>query len=415
MRIAYVYRSFSRAGSIASLYMRSAERLSLTEEVTAVCSRGGRVQTEAPVRFADVDPAVTGRDRFRYAIECHSFARRATRAVLQAADRYDVVHAEGFASRWADVVSVHAVRRAELDHYFEHVEPRAVVRRHVSPLLLRPQIAVVMSIERELFRSPAPLCISPSERVRSDLQRCHGVPRELVEVIPYGIDVGVLGHRPAARVAIRTREGIDDDQVVVLAVADEFERKGVDRLIEALALARARPHLWVMGGDDPRRYVQLARSAGVADRVRFLGRRPFDELPGWYAASDVVAVVSRQDSWALPVVEGMAAGRCVVASAFTGSDEAIATGANGFVVAGEGSPREIAALLDGPLADPDVRLAVGARAAADAQRYDVDVAHRALLGVYARAAQRRRERPVPALRPRAARPRVGALGGPVAG
>jgi glycosyltransferase involved in cell wall biosynthesis len=199
LSVAYVYRNFSRSGSIASLYTRTVERLSRDVEITAICSTGRRAQTDAPVRFVDIDPFVTGSGRFRYALECLTFARRATRAVLREPTRYDVVHAEGFASLWADVVTAHAVRRAEVDHYFEHVEPGADLRRRLSPTLFRPQVKVVVDIEKQLFRSPAPLVICPSQRVKDDLRRWHGVPGELVEVIPYGIDIAAFRHDPGAR------------------------------------------------------------------------------------------------------------------------------------------------------------------------------------------------------------------------
>ena len=397
LRVAYVYRHFARSGSIASLYVRTAERLTRDVDVTAVCATGDRAQTDTPVRFVDVEPVVTGTRRISFAIECHTFARRATRAVQREPARYDVVHSEGFACLWADVVTAHAVRQAEVEHYFRHVEPRAGIRGRLSPALLRPQVRVVVDIEKQLFAPLAPLVICPSQRVKGDLERWHGVPGELVDVIPYGIDVAGFGHDAGVRASIREREGVADDTVVVLAVADEFERKGIARLIDALGRCASSPELWVIGGDDPSRYRARAASAGVADRVRFLGRRPFEELAGWYAACDVMAVVSRQDSWAIPVLEGMAAGRTVLASEFAGSNEAIVSGNTGFVVRGEGDSREIAALLDGPLADPTLRRTVGARAAAEARRYDVGVAHAALLDVYARAAQRRRERPVPRL------------------
>ena len=192
--VAYVYRRFSRSGSIASLYARTAELLSQDVDLTSVCSTRGRAQTDAPIRFLDVEPALSGSGRITYAVECSSFARRATRAILSNPLRFDVVHSEGFACLWADVVTVHAVRRAEVKHYFDHVEPGARFRRHLGPRIFRPQVQVVLGIEKKLFGSPPPLVICPSARVKDDLARWHGVPGELVAVVPYGVDVA--GFRP---------------------------------------------------------------------------------------------------------------------------------------------------------------------------------------------------------------------------
>ena len=274
LSVAYVYRRFSRSGSIASLYARTAELLSQDVDLTSVCSTRGRAQTDAPIRFLDVEPALSGSGRITFAIECSSFARRATRAILGHPGPFDVVHSEGFACLWADVVSVHAVRRAEVKHYFDHVEPGARLRRHLSPRVFRPQVQVVLGIERKLFRSPAPLVICPSARVKDDLASCHGVPGELVEVVPYGVDVAGFRPDPGVRRRVRERMGAGDDTTVVLAVADDFERKGIARLIEALGRATTRAELWVIGGDDSRHYVRLAESAGVADRVHYVGRQP---------------------------------------------------------------------------------------------------------------------------------------------
>lgn len=227
--------------------------------------------TDAPIRFLNVEPALSGSSRIGYAIECGTFARRATRAVLGSRVTFDVVHCEGFSCLWADIVTAHAVRRAEVKHYFDHVEPAASIRRHLSPGLFRPQTAVVIEIEEKLFGPPAPLIICPSRRVKDDLFRWHGVPEDLVAVISYGVDVSAFQHDAGARARIRARQNVDDDTTVVLSVGDDFERKGIASLIEALAKSSTKAELWVIGRDDSRSFLRRARSAGVAEGPRFSG------------------------------------------------------------------------------------------------------------------------------------------------
>ena len=62
----------------------------------------------------------------------------------------------------------------------------------------------------------------------------------------------------------------------------------------------------------------------------------------------------------------------MVVSEYTGSHEVLEHGVTGYVVKGSGSPEEIAALLDGPLADPETRAAIGARASEVAARFDYE-------------------------------------------
>ncbi len=390
--MAYVYRTFSEVGSIPSLYRRLAERLSYDLDLTLFCSVRGRESTDAPLTFHNIDPLVEGSGRFRYAIECATFAARATRAASRARETFDLVHSEGFATFRADLVTVHAVRAAEVARYFERIEPRAKLRRVLSPYVFRPQAAVVLAIERRLFARPAPLCIAASLQIKQDLERFHGVPSELIEVIPYGVDVDRMQFDESARARKRAELGTPDQRTVVLFVGDSFQRKGLDTAIEGVAASRSRPDLWVIGGGDASHYAALATRLGISERIRFLGRRPHAEVPAWYSAGDVLLLPSRNDAWGLPPIEAMIAGRVPVVSSFTGCSEAIEHGANGYVLSGAGSAAEIAALLDGPLADPATRAAVGSRAAVDAQAFAWSKVYPRLLEAHRRAYELRRSR-----------------------
>jgi glycosyltransferase involved in cell wall biosynthesis len=384
LRIAYVYRDFTRGGSIGAHFVRLAETLAEHDDVTAVCSARTRDATTAPLSFETVEPLVRGKGRLSYALECRSFAARATRALARQRDRFDVIHVEGFASYKADLVTVHAVRRAELEHHFDHIEPKARIRRRISPYLLRPQGAAVMSIEQRLFAG-RPLCVCVSKQVKRDLERVHGIDADLIDVIPIEVDVSQFRRSPAARGALRAERGVPDDRLVALFVGDDFHRKGLETAISALAGADAATELWVVGHGAPERYRAHAASLGVAERVHFVGPRGNRQLPPWYSAADVLLLPSRQDGWGIPVIEAMAAGCVAVMSEYTGAHEIVEEGRNGYVLSGAGEAGELAALLNGPLRDADTRAVVGAAAVETAAAFDVkllqprwsDAAHRA--------------------------------------
>jgi glycosyltransferase involved in cell wall biosynthesis len=387
LRVAYVYRNFHLNGSIESIYVRQAERLAQDEDVTVFCSTVERIATSAPLRFADVEPIARGQDRFRYAAECASFARRATRSLRERSDEFDVVHVEGTAAHTADLVTVHAVRPAEIEHYFAKVEPRARVR-HLTTRLLRPQSSVVMGIERRLFATH-PLCLTPTRRIKDDLRREYGVPAELIEIIPYPVKVELPSDEAGARARVRAEQGVPSDRLVALFVGRDFERKGLSTAIESIARCAALVELWVVGGGQAGPYRDVAARLGIAERVRFFGPRPTEELGCWYAAADVLLLPSLQDAWGLPVVEAMAAGRVAVASEYAGSHEAIESGLTGYVVTNDGASAEIAALLDGPLSDPHNRATIGERAARAAAGYRFDAIYPRLLNAHRRAYERR--------------------------
>jgi glycosyltransferase involved in cell wall biosynthesis len=369
LRIGYVYRDFNDDGSIASIYRRRVERLAQDEEVVAICSARTRAPTDAPVRFETVEPLVRSRARFGYAVECGSFALRAASRIRRLRNDLDVVHVVGFDAPYADIVTVNAVRSAEIDHYFTEVEPDARLRRRLTPVL-RPQALVVLAMERRLFRPPYPYCLVLSHVIAADLMRRHGVPDDAIERIPTSLEAERYAFDPRVRARVRSTLGVSDDRFVVLFVGDEFRRKGLERLIVALSRLDGDGELWVAGGDEKAPFETLAASVGVGARVRFLGRVPFTTIPDIYSACDVLVLPSRQDTWGQPVVEAMAAGRVAVASEFTGAQEIIRDGENGFVVARDGSPDQIAAVLAGPARDPQVRESIGERAVRTVAEFD---------------------------------------------
>lgn len=369
IRIAYVYRDFNRGGSIPSVFRDRAERLSHDENVVALCSAKTRDRTDAPLNFETVEPLAWGRGRLGYAVECASFSLRANRVLQRLRPTLDVVHVVGFDAPRADIVTVNAVRRAELDHYFDEIEPEARVRRRLAPLL-RPQTLVVLEMERRLFREPFPYCLVESAAVGRDLTEYYGVPDEFIEVMPAGIDVEQLRFDPHAREAIRSRFDVQPNTLVILFVGDDFDRKGLERAIRAIARASSNSQLWVAGGGDLGAFESLAVSLGVRERIRFLGRVDAGRIAELYSASDVLLLPSRQDAWGHPVIEAMAAKRVVLASEFAGAHTVIRDGMNGFVLEGDGAPEQIAEILDGPASDPHLRLSVGENALRTAVDFD---------------------------------------------
>jgi glycosyltransferase-like protein len=130
---------------------------------------------------------------------------------------------------------------------------------------------------------------------------------------------------PDLAAALRQRAGAQD-RPLILAVGGIEPRKGSDTLMAALAALRRsgrRPVLAVVGGhsfQDYREYRDRVLSSlpGLGLRldedVLLLGTVPDAELPGWYAAADVLAFPSTKEGWGLAVLEAMSAGLPVVAS-----------------------------------------------------------------------------------------------------
>lgn len=160
----------------------------------------------------------------------------------------------------------------------------------------------------------------------------------------------------------------------LLAMGRLHANKGFDTLLRALALPPlADAHLW-LAGEGPERGAleRLAREAGVADRVAFLGWRT--DTAALLAACEVFVVPSRVEPLGNVVLEAMSAGRPVLAAAADGPREVLEDGRTGLLVAVD-EPGAMAGAAASLLADPAraAALAAAARAEFEARHAEAPV------------------------------------------
>jgi glycosyltransferase involved in cell wall biosynthesis len=138
---------------------------------------------------------------------------------------------------------------------------------------------------------------------------------------------------------------------VVLAAGRLSPEKGVDVLIDAFArVTRPGAELVVAGdGSERGRLEQRARDLGIADRVTFLGQ--VADIRPLYRGTRVLAVPSRTEAFGMVVVEALAHGLPIVATACTGPTEILDGGRFGRLVPVE-DPASLAIGIDKALADP---------------------------------------------------------------
>jgi UDP-glucose:(heptosyl)LPS alpha-1,3-glucosyltransferase len=204
-------------------------------------------------------------------------------------------------------------------------------------------------------------------RLLAELEHWHRVSGERVVHIPNGIDVDRFHpSRRDGRSRILVDLGIDPDSPVILFAGHEFERKGLDLAVQALARMGTRAELLVVGDDDPTRFRTLAARLGVDDRVHFAGRR--EDMPDLYGAADAFLLPSRYESFALVCIEALATGVPVVAPRIGGVEDYVVDSVNGFLVDREAGP--IADALDRLLGDPKMHSEMAAAARSSALAFD---------------------------------------------
>lgn len=200
-----------------------------------------------------------------------------------------------------------------------------------------------------------------------------GAAPERVRMLRNGVDLEQF--RPVDPAVARRHYGVSGK--VLVSVGGLIPRKGHDLTIQALTELPGVTLL--IAGEGPERgaLTELARRIGVADRVRLLGRIGHGDLPMLYAAADAMVLASSFEGWANVLLESMACGTPVVATALGGNPEVVTDPAAGLLI----REREPAAIAEGArrlLADPPAREATRAYA----EQFDWEATTRGQLALF---------------------------------
>jgi len=191
-----------------------------------------------------------------------------------------------------------------------------------------------------------------------------------------GVDLESFSRsRAASRTELKLREG--GFVIGTVSRLDE-PKKGLTVMLQALADLAGRdgipPWQWLLVGDGPARdrLRSLAAELGLSGQVMFAGMR--DDVAAVLPAMDIFVCPSLYEGFGIAIVEAMAAGRPVIASAVGGIPEIVVHGDTGLLV-----PPGDAALLAGALAallnHPEQARAMGARGLARArERFSIEAA-----------------------------------------
>lgn len=190
--------------------------------------------------------------------------------------------------------------------------------------------------------------IAPTEQVKSDLMHFYAVPGDDVLIVPNGFSSESFSFErsQALREDTRNKFGYRKDDIVVLFVANELERKGFRQLIHAIA-ALNKPNLHflaVVGRTSTDAYGSEIRHLGISRKVQITGAKR--DLAPYYAAADIFALPTQYEAWGLVIVEALASGTPVLTSRLAGASVAIKEGKTGELLDDPTNESEIAAKLE---------------------------------------------------------------------
>jgi UDP-glucose:(heptosyl)LPS alpha-1,3-glucosyltransferase len=152
---------------------------------------------------------------------------------------------------------------------------------------------------------------------------------------------------------------------VLLLVANEFPRKGLGVLLDALALLPPSVHLVCVGKGNPRPYLATVADRDLQRRVHFVPHTA--NMRAYYAAADIFAFPTQYEAFSLATLEAAGAGLPLLCTRVNGTEELVVDGHNGLFVERDG--RDVADKVRWMLEVPDRIRALGRAAHETARAY----------------------------------------------
>jgi glycosyltransferase involved in cell wall biosynthesis len=237
-----------------------------------------------------------------------------------------------------------------------------VISLHGSDVYIAERLLPARLAARAAFRRAAFVTACSSDLARRAVAL--GADPGRISVIPYGVDADRFRPDAEARSTMRAQLGVPDQAALVAAAGRLVSKKGFEYLIDAIA--QTPDVVLALAGEGTLRaeLVRRAESAGVSERVRFLGDRAQDDVATLFAGADVIVAPSVRDDAGnvdgLPnvVMEALASGTPLITTAAGGIGAVVEHDVTAFVV-GERDARALAAGIRRAVADPDLRQRIG--------------------------------------------------------
>jgi len=338
LRVAVLNRVFSPAGGGAESYsIRIVEQLAARHDVHVFAQR---IEHQWPgVSYHHV-PCPLTRPRWINQLWYALHTWRATRR------GFDVVHSHE--NTWHGRVQTIHVKPVRTNLLAGRSGWQLVARW--LKIVLSPRLVTNLGLEAARFRRrPGRHVALASEALRAQALAAYPAAAAMMSVITPGVNLP--GETPA-RSEVRRLLDLPQSGALLLFVANDYARKGLDALLAALARLPEGVMLIVVGNPAGiPQYRDKARSRGLAQRVHFLGA--MKDLDLAYRAANVLVHPTLDDTFAMVVLEAMAYGLPVVVSgpAHCGISAMLQDGCNAVLLEDPRNDGQLAAAVSRILSD----------------------------------------------------------------
>ncbi len=221
---------------------------------------------------------------------------------------------------------------------------------------LTPRCHAFLALEKAVFsRESNTEILMIAEAQIGVYQQYYQTPRDRLHLLPPSVrrDCVMPGDYAEQREKIRTQHQLRENDILILFIGSDYRRKGLDRVLRGIAALnptlRSRIKLWVIGQDKPNPFINLARTLEVENCISFLGAR--DDVPNLLWGADLLLHPAYSEAAGLVLLEAMAAGVPVIASAVCGHAHYISKHALGRELKEPIAPRDVAAAISAVVAE----------------------------------------------------------------
>lgn len=291
-------------------------------------------------------------------------------------EHYDIVHCHTpvgamvtrLAARKARKQGTKVVYTAHGFHFFKGAPLINWLLYYPAEWLLAPLTDVLITINKEDY----------------GFARKHIHAKKIAYIPGMGVDTDFFKPRPEVRQRKRQKLGFDEEDFVILTVAEMTKNKNHATILKALALLKGKPefekiHYLIVGrGEQWEPLEALARELGISDHVQFLGYR--EDCPEFYQAGDLFAFLSFREGLSVALMEALCSGMCALCTKIRGNTDLVEDGVTGIFC--ENSPEAAAEQFLALYHDPEKRKRLGENASRDLKRLDAKQIHRQMEQIY---------------------------------
>ncbi|OVE72821.1 hypothetical protein BVX93_02075 [bacterium B13(2017)] len=198
--------------------------------------------------------------------------------------------------------------------------------------IFSPSHMIMLWLERGIYKNKNSQIITNSKLVKKHILKYYAFSENRIKVIYDGIDHNVFNTDITnSRKSLREEYGYTDKDFVILFIANNWSRKGLMTILNALASLPKQYKLVVGGKGNSRKYIKISNLLNIAsNRVKFIG--VLSDIAKIYGIADVFVLPTMYDPFAQVCKEAMACGLPVITTLSNGASEIIINGENGYIL-----------------------------------------------------------------------------------